>query len=103
MKTITIELEDEDSQILEDGIVDPTEWLQNVVNVQVGKIKKRILLKEQTRLMASSRKTMPATMEGLVESYFSEPGYVNAAARWAAAQEEPDLIASMNVSGSNSE
>ena len=88
MKTITLEFEDMDWQILEDGILDPTEWIQNVANVKIGKVKKAILIKEQGRLLASERKTMPATVEGLIESYFAQDGYMNAAARWAAAQEE---------------
>ena len=40
MKTITLEFEDMDWQILEDGILDPTEWIQNVANVKMGKVKK---------------------------------------------------------------
>ena len=87
MKTITLEFEDLDWKILEDGIVDPTGWIQNAANVRMGKVKKDILLKEQTRLMASSQETMPATVDGLIESYFSQPDYVNAASRWASVQE----------------
>jgi len=92
MKTITLEFEDMDWQILEDGILDPTEWIQNVANVKMGKVKKAILIKEQGRLLASERKTMPATVEGLIESYFAQDGYMNAAARWAAAQEEDPTL-----------
>ena len=92
MKTVTLEFEDIDWQILEDGIVDPTEWIQNVANVKMGNVKKNILLKEQQRLMASERKTMPATEDGLIKSYFAQDGYVNAAARWPAAQEEDPTL-----------
>jgi hypothetical protein len=92
MKTITLEFEDIEWQILEDGIVDPTAWIQNASNVKMGKVKKGILVKEQSRLITSTRKTMPATIEGLLESYFSQPDYVNAAARNAAAQEEDPTL-----------
>ena len=88
MKTITLEFEDIDWQILEDGIVNPTEWIQNVANVKMGKVKRDILVKEQTRLLASEAETMPASVDGLVESYFAQDGYVNAAERHAAALEE---------------
>jgi len=54
MKTITLEFEDLDWKILEDGIVDPTGWIQNAANVRMGKVKKDILLKEQTRLRWAS-------------------------------------------------
>jgi hypothetical protein len=95
MKTITLEFEDIDWQILEDGIVDPTEWIQNVANVKMGKVKKDILIKEQKRLLSSERKTMPATVDGLIESYFGQDGYINAASRSAAAiaaqEEDPTL------------
>ncbi len=92
MKTVTLEFEDIDWQILEDGIVDPTEWIQNVANVKMGKVKKDILIKEQARLLTSNRKTMPASVDGLIESYFAQDGYMNAAERWAAAQEEDPTL-----------
>ena len=68
--------------------MDPTEWIQNAANVKMGKVKKRILVKEQARLLASNHKTMPASVDGLVESYFAQDGYMNAAERHAAALEE---------------
>ena len=88
MKTITLEFEDIDWQILEDGIVNPTEWIQNVANVKMGKVKRDILVKEQARLLASEAETMPASVDGLVESYFAQDGNMNAAERHAAALEE---------------
>jgi len=93
MKTITLQFEDIDWQVLEDGIVDPTQWIQNAANVKMGKVKKQILVKEQARLLASERKTMPASVDGLVESYFAQDGYANAAERHAAAalEEDPTL------------
>tara|TARA_R100001594_G_C3931572_1_gene238292 strand:+ start:305 stop:586 length:282 start_codon:yes stop_codon:yes gene_type:complete len=93
MKTITLQFEDIDWQVLEDGIVDPTQWIQNAANVKMGKVKKQILVKEQARLLASERKTMPASVDGLVESYFAQDGYMNAAERYAAAalEEDPTL------------
>jgi hypothetical protein len=92
MKTITLEFEDIDWQILEDGIVDPVGWIQNVANVKMGKVKKQILIKEQARLLSSEAETMPASVDGLVESYFTQDGYMNAAERSAAASaaEEED-------------
>ena len=70
--------------------MDPTEWIQNAANVKMGKVKKRILVKEQARLLASNHKTMPASVDGLVESYFAQDGYMNAAERNAAAAQEED-------------
>lgn len=90
MKTITLQFEDIDWQVLEDGIVDPTEWIQNAANVKMGKVKKRILVKEQARLLSSEAETMPASVDGLVESYFAQDGYMNAAERHAAAAQEED-------------
>tara|TARA_R110000824_G_scaffold254923_1_gene443896 strand:- start:215 stop:496 length:282 start_codon:yes stop_codon:yes gene_type:complete len=90
MKTITLELEDIDWQILEDGIVNPTAWVQNVADVKMGKVKRGILIKEQARLIASESETMPASVDGLVESYFAQDGYMNAAERHAAAAQEED-------------
>jgi|TARA_Y100000310_G_scaffold302190_1_gene339278 hypothetical protein len=91
MKTITLEFEDLEWQILEEGIVDPTEWIQNVANVKMEKVRNRIVAKEQSRLIEGSSTTMPATIEGLVDSFFSQPDYLTAAERAAAANDDPAL------------
>jgi len=91
MKTITLEFEDLEWKILEEGLVDPVAWTQNVADVQMGKIKNRIVAKEQSRLITGPTTTMPATIEGLVESFFSQPDYLNAAQRAAEAPDDPTL------------
>jgi hypothetical protein len=91
MKTITLEFEDQEWQILEEGIADPIDWIQNAANVKIGKVRNRIVAKEQARLMETDRKTMPASVEGLLESFFSQAGYLNAADREAAAPPDPIL------------
>jgi hypothetical protein len=91
MKTITLEFEDLDWQILEDGIVDPVAWIQNVANVKMGKVRNNIVAKEQSRLIEGTRKTMPATIEGLLESHLSQSDYLNAAQRAAATSDDPTL------------
>ena len=82
MKTITIEVSDVEWQTLEDGILDPVAWVQNVARVQARKIAARIVAAEQKRLIADpNAETIPATVEGILQSHFSQPGYLKATDR----------------------
>ena len=90
MKTITLEFEDIDWQVLEDGIRDPVAWIQNAADVKMGKVKSRILTREQARLIADPAvETIPATIEGILQSYFSQDGYLKAADRPLPRPDEP--------------
>ena len=82
MKTITIEIEDLEWQALEHEIVDPLGWVQNVVKVKARKVTNRIVQIEQARLIEDPTvEIIPATVEGILQSHFSQPGYVKATAR----------------------
>ena len=82
MKSITIEVEDLEWEILEHGIVDPAAWIQNATNVKIRKITNRIVIAEQERLIADpAAETIPATVEGIVRSHLSQDGYVKASER----------------------
>ena len=90
MKTITLEFEDLEWQILEDGIRDPTAWIQNAANVKMSKVRNRIVAKEQDRLIADPTvATIPATVESIVQSHLNQPGYLKASERTA--QDDPLL------------
>ncbi len=82
MKTITIEIEDLEWQALEHEIVDPLGWVQNVAKVKARKVTNRIVKEEQARLIADPNvEAIPATVEGILESHFSQEGYLKASAR----------------------
>ena len=77
MKTITIEIEDLELQALEHEIEDPVGYIQNMTKVSAGKITARIVKAEQARLIADpNSETIPATIEGILQSHFSQPVYV---------------------------
>ena len=82
MKTITIEIEDLEMQTLEHEIADPAAYVLNMVKVSARKIAARIVKEEQARLIADPNvETIPATVEGILESHFSQEGYLKASAR----------------------
>ncbi len=92
MKTITFEIEDIEWQIIADEIIDPTHWIKNFMNVEIIRHRKRLLIQEQETLIADPTvDTIPATEEGILESYFGREGYQTCAERVAAREEDPTL------------
>jgi len=104
MKRLTIELTDLEWQAFADIVVDPTQWAQSAVKGKVNKCVKRVIAKEQARLLADPTvDTIPATVDGILESYFAQPNYESRATREA--REEASTMAVMNadLSGSSGE
>ena len=81
MKTITIELTDLEWKAMADIVEDPDEWAQRAVLGKKQKCIKNVVAKEQQRLLNSSRKTMPATIEEILKSHFAQPNYKTRAER----------------------
>jgi len=92
MKTITIEIEDLEWQALEHEIVDPSGWVQNVAKVKARKVTDRIVQIEQARLIEDPNvEAIPATVEGILQSHFSQPGYTKATERPVSDDSDPTL------------
>ncbi len=81
MKTIKITLTDLEWQAMADIVVDPEVWARRAVEGKVHKCVAAVVSKEQTRLIQGTRKTMPATIEGILESHFAQPDYKTRAER----------------------
>jgi hypothetical protein len=76
MQTITLQLSDTEWQILQDELVDPEGWIGNFTLDRIRRQKARIIATEQQNLIDDPAvETIPATEEGILESYFSRPGY----------------------------
>jgi len=104
MKRLTIELTDLEWQAFADIVVDPREWARSAVKGKVDKCINRVIAKEQERLLADPTvDTIPATVDGILESYFAQPNYESRATREA--REEASTMAVMNadLSGSSGE
>ena len=93
MQTITLQIEDIDWRALEDEIVNPEEWINGFVSDRARRHKDRLVAKEQQALIDDpTAETIPATVEGILESYFGHVGYQTRAEQVAAeseASEEP--------------
>ena len=75
MQTITLQLTDIQWQILQDEIVDPEEWINNFTLDRIRRQKARIITAEQQTLIDDPAvDTIPATEEGILESYFGRAG-----------------------------
>ena len=102
MKRFTIEITDLEWQALADIVSDPRQWASDAVNGKVAKCVERVVAKEQKRLLGDPTvETIPATVDGILESYFAQPDYKARAAREAA--QEAAMAASMNISESDGE
>ena len=95
MKTITIELTDLEWKAMADVVPDPEAWIIAATNGKKTKCIKMVIAKEQTRLMNSDQETMPATVDGMLESHFGQEGYKNRAERDAAS--EAAMLADMEA------
>ena len=87
MKTITITLTDLEWQAMADIVVDPEVWAQRAVEGKKDKCISTVVAKEQARLIQGTRKTMPATIEGILESHFAQPDYKTRAERRSTEQQ----------------
>lgn len=102
MKRFTIEITDLEYQAMSDILVDPRQWARDAVRGKVASCVKKVVRKEQDRLVKDPAiSTIPATVDGILESHFAQPDYKTRAHRDG--EEEADLLASMNLSGSSSE
>ena len=85
MQTITLQLTDTEWQILQDEIVDPEGWINNFTLDRIRRRKARIIAVEQQTLIDDpAADTIPATEEGILESYFGREGYQTRAEQVAA-------------------
>ena len=82
MKKIIIEITDLEWKTLADQTEDPGEWVVGAINAKISKCTQRILTQEQQRLLTDPAiESIPATVEGILESYFAQPGYRDNATR----------------------
>jgi len=90
MKTILIELTDLEWKTLAHSIEDPETWARDAVSGKLNKCSKRLVAEEQTRLINDPNvETIPATVDGILISHFSQPGYKNRAQRDAVIEANP--------------
>ena len=76
MQTITLQLTDTEWQILQDELVDPEGWINNFTLDRIRRQKARIVAAEQQTLIDDPTvDTIPASEQGILESYFGREGY----------------------------
>jgi len=91
MQTIILQIEDIDWRALEDEIVNPEEWINSFVSDRARRHKDRLVAKEQQTLIDDPAvETIPATVEGILESYFGREGYQTRAEEVAAESAPPE-------------
>ena len=102
MKRFTIEITDLEWQALADIVSDPRQWASDAVNGKVAKCVERVVAKEQKRLLGDPTvETIPATVDGILESYFAQPNYKSRAERDEIS--DAAIMASMEADTSGSE
>ena len=78
MKRLIVEITDLQFQALEDIVVDPREWARGAVMGKVNKSIAKVAAKEQNRLLADPAvETIPASIDAILQSHFSQPDYKN--------------------------
>jgi hypothetical protein len=78
MKTIQVTIEDLEEKILQNELLDIQKWVQDAVDGKINNVKKRLLKEAQEKLLADPDvESIPATVEGMLELYFSRPYYKN--------------------------
>jgi len=76
MKNLTIQITDLEYAALADIVVSPDEWAQGAVMGKVDICVETVISKEQKRLLADPNvTTIPATVEGILESHFAQEDY----------------------------
>ena len=89
MKTITFTLEDLDWAVLQDEIVSPEAWIEQFTADRIRRHKDKIISREQTTLIEDPDvEAIPASHEGILQSYFGRDGYMTRAEEVAAASNE---------------
>ncbi len=84
MKTITITLTDLQWQAMADIVVDPETWAKEATTSKMHSCIEKVVAKEQKRLLEDPNvETIPATVEGILQSHFEQPGYKTRAERRA--------------------
>ena len=82
MKTITIKLTDLEWKTLAHALEDPEQWARDAVRGKLNKCSKRLVAEEQTRLINDPNvESIPATVDGILISHFSQSDYKNRAQR----------------------
>ena len=82
MKTISIEITEEDYKILCHELFDPKTWTENAVAGKINSIKKRLIPKAVQELVADPTvTTIPADNDEICNRFFDRPGYKNAKVR----------------------
>ena len=85
MHTINLELQEIEWQILQDEIVDPENWISGFIAERIRRQKDYIVAKEQKTLIDDPTvETIPASEQGILESYFGREGYQTRAEQVAA-------------------
>jgi hypothetical protein len=87
MKRLTIEITDLEYQAMADVVCDPREWARDAIKGKAFKCINVVKAKEQNRLLADPfAETIPATVDGILESHFAQPEYKTRAERDAEAE-----------------
>jgi hypothetical protein len=78
MKNLTIQITDLEYAALADIVVDPREWARGAVRGKTHMCVEKVVAKEQARLLADPTvETIPASVDGILESHFAQPDYKN--------------------------
>ena len=84
---IKITLTEFDYKILQHQLLSAEEWSQSALDGKINNVKERLLREAQEALLIDEEiGTLPATIEGLLELYFSRPYYKNRQQRQAEEQ-----------------
>jgi hypothetical protein len=79
---ITIEITALDNKILQDQIIDTTEWVESAVQGKIAACKTRLLKRAQEQLIADpDTVSIPASEDGVINAFFALPSYADRAAR----------------------
>jgi len=82
MKTITLEITEEDYKLLIHEIIDPEAWIKNAISGKVNSIKKRLIPVVVNKMINDDNViSIPANKNEICNYEFSKPDYKNAAER----------------------
>lgn len=82
MKTIQLEIQDFECNVLEADLLDVEVWIKEALQGKINNVKSRLLVRAQAALLSDPEITsIPASEEGLLNLYFSRPYYKNRSQR----------------------
>ena len=79
MKTIEVKIEEFDEKVLEhELLIEIQQWVQDALDGKINSVKKRLVREAQEKLFSDDDiESIPATTEGLIQTYFDRSYYKN--------------------------